>query len=91
MIHGITLGPLLFTTDGNLVYAVFFAALIVANIFMLLTEFVGIRFFVKLLTVPKHLLLLILQKLLQIKSDFMKNFKDSENILGCIIMDFVKN
>lgn len=56
MIHGITPGPLLFATDAKLVYGIF-AALILANIFMIIVEFVGIRVFVKLLTVPKHILL----------------------------------
>lgn len=56
MIHGITPGPLLFSTDGLLVYGIF-AALIVANIFMIITEFAGMRIFVRILSVPKHLLL----------------------------------
>lgn len=56
MIHGITPGPLLFRTEGKLVYGIF-AALIVANFMMLLVEFLGIRVFTKILTVPKNLLL----------------------------------
>ncbi|MFV0439810.1 MAG: tripartite tricarboxylate transporter permease [Lachnospirales bacterium] len=55
-IHGIQPGPLLFATNGNLVYGVF-TALIIANIFMLITEFYGIRIFVKLLSVPKKILM----------------------------------
>lgn len=54
-LHGITPGPLLFQTEGKLVYAIF-AALIVANIFMLIAEFFGIRVFVKLLKIPKFML-----------------------------------
>ncbi|RGZ00370.1 tripartite tricarboxylate transporter permease [Clostridium sp. AM58-1XD] len=56
MIHGITPGPLLFRSEGKLVYGIF-AALIVANIMMLIVEFLGIRIFTKILTVPKNILL----------------------------------
>ena len=55
-IHGITPGPLLFDTHGEIVYGVF-AALIVANFFMLATEFWGMRAFVRILSVPKNILL----------------------------------
>jgi putative tricarboxylic transport membrane protein len=56
MIHGITPGPLLFQTNGDLVYAIF-AALIIANIVMLVMEFYGLRIFVRLLKIPRHYLL----------------------------------
>lgn len=56
MIHGITPGPLLFRSQAVLVYGIF-AALIVANIMMLIVEFLGIRIFTRILTVPKNLLL----------------------------------
>ena len=56
MIHGITPGPLLFRTQGPLVYGVF-AALLVANVMMLIVEFVGIRGFIRILSVPKNILL----------------------------------
>lgn len=56
MIHGITPGPLLFREQGTLVYGIF-AALIVANIMMLIVEFLGIRIFTRILTVPKNILL----------------------------------
>ena len=56
MIHGITPGPLLFRSEAVLVYGIF-AALIVANIMMLIVEFVGIRAFIRILSVPKNLLL----------------------------------
>ena len=55
VIHGVTPGPLLFATDGLLVYSIF-AALIVSNIFMLVSEFAGMRLFVRILAVPKHIL-----------------------------------
>ncbi len=56
LIHGLTPGPLLFTTNPDLVYAVF-AAFIVANCIMLVCEFYGIRFFAKLLSIPSSILL----------------------------------
>lgn len=56
MIHGISPGPLLFRNQGPLVYGVF-AALIVANIMMLAIEFLGIRVFIRILSVPKNILL----------------------------------
>jgi len=56
MIHGIQPGPLLFVSQGVLVYTIF-AALIVSSVMMLVCEFYGMRIFVKLLAVPKHVLL----------------------------------
>jgi len=62
MIHGITPGPLLFDTNGVLVYGIF-TALVLANIFMLFAEFGGMRLFVRILAVPKHLLLPVVMTL----------------------------
>ena len=59
MIHGITPGPLLFRTQGPLVYGIF-AALLVANLMMLIVEFLGIRVFIRILQVPKNILLPII-------------------------------
>ena len=59
MIHGIQPGPLMFTTQGALVYTIF-AALILSTIMMLVCEFYGMRIFVKLLAIPKHILLPII-------------------------------
>ncbi len=56
MVHGLTPGPLLFAHSGNVVYSIF-AALIVANIFMVIIEYGGMRIFVKLLSIPKYILL----------------------------------
>lgn len=56
MIHGITPGPLLFRTQATLVYGIF-TALLVANIMMLIVEFLGIRVFIRILSVPKNILL----------------------------------
>ncbi|MBQ9321523.1 MAG: tripartite tricarboxylate transporter permease, partial [Eubacterium sp.] len=55
----ITPGPLLFRTQGPLVYGIF-AALLIANVMMLLIEFLGIRVFIRILQVPKNILLPII-------------------------------
>ena len=59
MIHGIQPGPMLFITQGGLVYTIF-AALLVSAIMMLILEFVGLRIFIRLLAIPKHILLPII-------------------------------
>lgn len=59
MIHGIQPGPLLFISQAPLVYTIF-AALILASVLMLVLEFYGLRMFIKLLAVPKHILLPII-------------------------------
>ena len=56
MIHGIQPGPMLFLTQGDLVYTIF-AALMLSAILMLILEFYGLRLFVRLLAVPKQILL----------------------------------
>lgn len=56
LIHGIQPGPLLFQTNGDLVYSIF-VALLVCNTMMLVLEYFGIRVFVRLLSIPKHYLL----------------------------------
>ena len=59
MIHGIQPGPMLFLTQGDLVYTIF-AALMLSAILMLILEFYGLRLFVRLLAVPKQILLPII-------------------------------
>ena len=59
MIHGVTPGPLLMTSNAALVYSIF-AALIIAHVMMLVVEFWGLRIFIKALYIPKHILLPII-------------------------------
>lgn len=59
MIHGIQPGPLLFISQGPLVYSIFIAML-VSSLMMLACELFGVRIFVKLLAIPKHILLPII-------------------------------
>ena len=54
--QGLTPGPLLFQNSGKLVYSIF-ASMIVASVLMLLFEFYGLRLFVKMLKIPKHILM----------------------------------
>ena len=55
-IHGINPGPLIFEKSGVYVYGIFIA-LIVSTIAMLVFERGALRIFVKLLDIPKHILL----------------------------------
>ncbi len=56
MIYGLTPGPLLFVSNGPVVYGVFIS-LIIANFVMLVMEYFGLRIFARLLRFPKHILL----------------------------------
>lgn len=58
-LHGITPGPLLFTTQQTLMYGIF-AAVLVANVAFFVIEFLGLRGFVKLLRIPKKILMPII-------------------------------
>ena len=55
-LHGLTPGPLLFKDHADVVYSVF-VALFISNIFMLFLEYFGMRIFVRVLQVPKNILL----------------------------------
>ena len=54
--HGINPGPMLFTKNADLVYAIF-AALCIASVCMLIYEFYGLRIFIQMLKIPKHILM----------------------------------
>ena len=56
VIKGINPGPLLFTNQAPLVYSIFFA-MILSSIFMFAVMYLGMRFFVKVLTIPRYVLL----------------------------------
>ncbi|MFD2044724.1 tripartite tricarboxylate transporter permease [Ornithinibacillus salinisoli] len=55
MVHGINPGPLLITNEPNIVGGIFLAFL-VASFFMLITQFLGIRFFVRVTEIPTRIL-----------------------------------
>lgn len=56
LVHGISPGPLIFDKSGQYVYGIYLA-LIVSTIFMFVFERLGLPVFVKLLDIPKHILL----------------------------------
>ena len=55
MMLGMRPGPMLFTENPDIVYAVF-AGLLMANVFLLFYGLFGVRFFAQVLTVPRTLL-----------------------------------
>lgn len=59
LIQGIQPGPLLFVSQGPLVYTIF-ASLLVTAVIMILCEFWGLRIFIRVLAVPKHILMPII-------------------------------
>ncbi|MCI8512152.1 MAG: tripartite tricarboxylate transporter permease [Lachnospiraceae bacterium] len=58
-LHGIAPGPLVFQKNGDQIYMIF-AALIVANLFMLLVEYLGMKMFIKMVRIPKNYLLTVI-------------------------------
>ena len=56
LIHGRSAGPLLFVKNADVVYGIF-AACMVCGLIMLVVEWIGIKGFVQVLKVPKHILL----------------------------------
>ena len=56
MIQGLAPGPLLLTNHQGVVYSVY-AALLIANVVMLLLMLLGLRAFVRVLSIPKYVLL----------------------------------
>ena len=57
-VHNVAPGPLIYQNNGVVVYAIFFA-MVVAAIFMLFFMLLGMRFFVRVLKVPKNYLLTV--------------------------------
>lgn len=56
MVHAVNPGPLIFQNNGKVMYAIF-TAMLVANVVMLVLERLGLPMFVKLLSIPKNVLL----------------------------------
>ncbi|MEM5780235.1 MAG: tripartite tricarboxylate transporter permease, partial [Lawsonibacter sp.] len=56
IMKGVQPGPLIFRENGTVVYAIY-AAMALSSIFMLLIMLFGMKFFVKVLKLPQHLLL----------------------------------
>lgn len=79
-LHGITPGPLLFQSSGDLVYALF-AAFIAANVLMLIFEFLGINLYVKLLSIPKSILLAVV-----LVFCFIGSFSANNRVFDIVLM-----
>lgn len=62
MVHGLQPGPLVMTNNADFIYGIF-VALMLANIFCVILQYFGIKLFVRLLSVPKHILLPIIMVL----------------------------
>ncbi len=56
LIHGLSAGPLLFVKNADVVYGIFAACMVCITI-MLLVETWGSKYFVRLLKIPKHILM----------------------------------
>ncbi len=59
VLHGVTPGPLMFEQHGQMVYGVY-ATMIVSNIMLLALGLFCIRFFARMLTAPKNILMPII-------------------------------
>ncbi|OLS38151.1 C4-dicarboxylate ABC transporter permease [Alkalihalophilus pseudofirmus] len=72
LIHGLRPGARLFTETGHIAYT-FMVGLIVANILLLIIGLLGIRYFVKALSIPTNYLAVIITVLAVIGSYSMRN------------------
>ena len=60
--YGLQPGPLVMTKNADFIYGIF-VALLLANIFCVILQYFGIKLFVRMLAVPKHILLPIIMVL----------------------------
>ena len=81
-LHGLTPGPLLFQNQADVVYGIF-AAMLIASVIMLFMEFFGLRVFVKLLSIPKYILLPCVFVLCTIGAYALKN--NMSQVIACLI------
>lgn len=81
-LHGLTPGPLLFQNQADFVYGIF-AAMLVCSVIMLVMEFFGLRIFVKLLNIPKHILLPCVFVLCVIGAYALKN--NMSQVIACLM------
>lgn len=81
-LHGLTPGPLLFQNQADVVYGIF-AAMLVCSVIMLFMEFFGLRVFVKLLSIPKYILLPCVFVLCTIGAYALKN--NMSQVIACLV------
>ncbi len=85
-LHGLTPGPLLFQNQGPIVYGIF-AAMLISSVIMLFMEFFGLRVFVKLLSIPKYILLPCVFVLCAIGAYALQN--NMNQVFACIIFGII--
>lgn len=85
-LHGLTPGPLLFQNQGPIVYGIF-AAMLISSVVMLFMEFFGLRVFVKLLSIPKYILLPCVFVLCTIGAYALQN--NMNQVFACIIFGVI--
>ncbi len=85
-LHNLTPGPLLFQNQAAVVYGIF-AAMLIASVIMLFMEFFGLRVFVKLLSIPKYILLPCIFVLCCIGAYNLKN--NMSQVLACILFGVI--
>jgi putative tricarboxylic transport membrane protein len=73
LLHGLKPGPLLFQTSGDIMYGIF-ATIIIAYIFMLILEFFGLRIIIKVLKIPKYILMPIIIMLCFVGAFALRHF-----------------
>ncbi len=81
-LHGLTPGPLLFQNQADIVYGIF-AAMLLCSVIMLFMEFFGLRVFVRLLSIPKYILLPCVFVLCVIGAYALKN--NMSQVIACLI------
>lgn len=72
MVHGVNPGPLLIANEPNIVGGIFLAFL-VASFFMLITQFLGIRYFIRVTEIPTHILVPLILMLCVIGTFVLNN------------------
>ena len=85
-LHNLNPGPLLFETQASVVYGIF-AAMLISSVIMLFMEFVGLRVFVKLLSIPKYILLPCIFVLCVIGAYNLKN--NMSQVIACIMFGVI--
>ncbi|MBG0763564.1 MAG: tripartite tricarboxylate transporter permease [Tissierellales bacterium] len=72
MIHGVNPGPLLIQNNPEIVGSIF-ASIMVASVFMLFIQFAGARVFVKIVNIPKYILVPVVLTLCVIGTYVLNN------------------
>ncbi len=85
-LHNLTPGPLLFENQAPVVYGIF-AAMLISSVIMLFMEFFGLRVFVKLLSIPKYILLPCIFVLCTIGAYNLKN--NMSQVIACILFGLI--